>query len=158
MKYLAEAVSRARNIDPSSVVSVKKPSSEDELYQQALAKAKAKLNIQEADEYGLPATVDATDKGMFGGRQVRFKEEVYKIPETPAGDASQPVGILTKADLNNYTLFRKDDRLSFKYKEGTAGACCYTATRSGSGEEVDCCDWTDGLIQELIDEGAIELV
>lgn len=158
MKYLSEAIARAKNVDSTErAFKIRETgiTDEDRLYQDALAKVNAKRNVMEAeDEQG----IDASDKGMFGGRQVRFKEEVYKMPQNPTGDASQPIGILTKSDLNNYVLFRKDDRLSFKYKEGTSGACCYEATRHGSGEEVDCCEWSDALIQELIDEGAMELI
>lgn len=102
--------------------------------------------------------VDITDKGMFGGRQIEFVQEVYYVPKNPTGDVSQPIGILTQSDLNNYCIFRKNDRLSFKYESGDAGKGSYSAKKNGQEEYTTEFDWSDALIQELIDEGACKLL
>lgn len=141
---------------------------DDELFADAVAKAKVKLNINEADETD-PATDaaseeapegadDSTDKGLYGGRQVEFKQDVYRLPDNPSGDVSQPVGLLTMQDLNNYILFKKGDRLNFKWNGGTSGQATYDVTRNGGvGIDADV-EWTDPLIRELEDEGAITLM
>ncbi len=161
MKYLKDAVVRAAKLQskPKDEV-VETLTGDDKVLADAIAKAEAKLKITEAERQEDAATPNSAshDKGMFGNRQVKFKQNVWKIPKKPAGDVSQPTGILTQSDLDNYVLYRKDDRLTFKYTEGSSGACCYSANRSGSGEENGNIKWTDALIQELIDEGALELL
>lgn len=142
---------------------------DDDVFASAIAKAKETLKVNEADETD-PLAADAapeeapegsddsTDKGLYGGRQVEFKQDVYRIPQTPSGDVSQPVGLLTMQDLNNYVLFKKGDRLNFKWKGGTSGQATYEVTRNGDvGIDVDI-EWTDPLIRELEDEGAITLM
>lgn len=110
---------------------------------------------------GSPATdapSDVSDKGQFGNRQVEFSQDVYYIPDAPAGDNSQPIGIITQSDLNNYVIFRKNDRLTFRYKEGTSGSCKYEAKKNGQSDYGCDFDWSDALIQELIDEGSCKLI
>lgn len=160
MKYLQEAILRSRQltyVNDASPASVASKTPEEQRIADAIAKVNAKLGIVmvEAEDDNDPAM---SDKGMFGGRQVRFKQNVWKIPSAPAGDVSQPIGLLTQSDLDNYVAFRKDDRLTLKYKDGSAGSCCYVAKRNGSDTEVSEYEWSDGLIQELIDEGALELL
>lgn len=113
-------------------------------------------NVNEADE-GTDLPV-ADDRGMFGGRQVEFAQEVYHVPDNPAGDETQPVGLLTQSDLNNYCVFRKGDRLTFRFTGGTSGACKYEAKKNGQADYTCEYDWSDALIQELIDEGACKLL
>lgn len=136
---------------------------EDDVFAEAVAKAKTKLNISEA-AYDDDAKAeeahkeDNTDKGTYGSRQVEFKQDVWRIPDKPSGDVSQPVGLLTQADLNNYVLFKKGDRLNFKWKSGTAGQAKYDAVRNGDVSVDANIVWTDALIRELEDEGALDLV
>jgi hypothetical protein len=162
MKYLKEAVIRSRNFTseqfykPVENEAIQSP--EDLIVAQAMSKVNAKLGLVSEKENETSAPSEMSDKGMFGGRQAKFKQNVWKIPSAPAGDQSQPVGLLTQSDLDNYVAFRKDDRLTFTYKDGSAGACCYEAKRGGSDTQASEYEWTDGLIQELIDEGALELM
>lgn len=109
------------------------------------------------DEKEPEANPNTDDKGLFGNRQIEFVQDVYYLPKELGGDKSQPVGLLTQKDLNNYVAFRKGDRLTFRYLKGDAGACTYEAKRNGH-ENFQCdFDWSDGLIQELIDESAAKL-
>lgn len=98
------------------------------------------------------------DKGLFGSRQIEFVQDVYHIPQKPAGDYTQPVGLLTQRDLTNYVAYRKGDRLTFRYASGDAGNNHYTARKNGQSDFTKEFDWSDGLIQELIDEGACKLI
>ena len=136
----------------------------EDVYEAAIAKAKEKLNITEAPEGDVDVAapdVDVTDtgdKGQYGSRQVEFKQDVYRIPETPTGDVSQPIGLLTQSDLNNYVLFKKGDRLTFKWVSGEAGTAKYDAVRNGDVSVDANIEWTDALIRELEDEGALTLM
>jgi len=159
MKYLKDAVLRAKQFESTPKTSVATDpvlTGDDKIFAEAVKKAK--LNEMERKNDEATPNSASHDKGMFGSRQCKFKQNVWKIPQKPTGDVSQPTGILTQSDLDNYVLYRKDDRLTFKYKSGSAGACVYTASRSGSGEEGGDIKWSDALIQELIDEGALELL
>ena len=119
-----------------------------DLYELAVAAVDAASNVQP----------DISDKGSFGNRQIEFVQEVYYIPDAPAGDHTQPVGLITQSDLNNYVIFRKNDRLTFRYKEGTSGSSNYEAKKNGQTDFATDFDWSDALIQELIDEGACKLI
>lgn len=98
------------------------------------------------------------NKGHFGGRSISFKQDVYRIPEKPSGDHTQPVGLITQSDLHNYVIFRKNDRITFKYESGTSGNCDYQYKKNGSDSFIDDIAFSDAVIQELIDDGACELV
>lgn len=124
-------------------------SEDDQLYQDAIQRVDI-TSINEDD-------VDTSDKGSFGNRQIEFIQDVYHIPEKPAADVSQPIGLLTQSDLANYIAFRKGELLTFRYHNGTAGACKYEAKKNGQNDYNCEYDWSDQLIQELIDEGACKL-
>ncbi len=133
--------------------------SDDAILAAALEKAKANTTLSEAPEENIDdADSDTTDKGLFGGRQIEFKQDVYRIPDKPSGDVSQPIGLLTQSDLNNYVLFKKGDRLSFKWKGGTSGQAVYDVVRNGDITVEANIEWSDPLIKELEDEGAISLL
>lgn len=159
MSYLRDAVSK---VDPSKPRSapVQETNPDDAVFAAAVAAAKQKLKIVENDDPVSPDSEqapDVSDKGLFGGRRVVMKQNIWRLPKNPAGDESQPVGILTQSDLDNYIYLHKGDRLSFKYKTGSTGACCYVVSK-GAAEFGSDIEWTDALIQELIDEGAAELM
>lgn len=158
LKQVAAAQVPAEIEEKSSVVQT-----EDDVFAEAVAKAKETLNLSEAsyddDAKAEEAhAADSTDKGTYGSRQVEFKQDVYRIPDKPAGDVSQPVGLLTQSDLSNYIIFKKGDRLNFKWKSGTAGQAKYDAVRNGDVSVDANIVWTDALIRELEDEGALDLV
>ena len=133
-------------------------SEQDRIYQQAVKKVIG-TTVVEADESSEQDTKSTSshDKGMFGNRQVDFLQDVYHVPQSPANDQTQPTGLLTQKDLNNYCVFRKGDRLTFNYVSGDAGNCHYEAKKNGQDKFSREFKWCDGLIQELIDEGACKL-
>jgi hypothetical protein len=132
-------------------------SEQERTYQQALKKVLGSIPVVEQAEEA-KQTPTNHDKGMFGNRQVEFTGDVYHIPSAPANDLSQPTGLLTQKDLTNYCVFRKNDRLTFKYVSGDAGNCQYEAKKNGHDTFSREYKWCDGLIQELIDEGACKLI
>lgn len=147
MSFLKEAIQLAQQL-PTPQKHIK--TSDDVLFELAVAQVDGKT--EKSDDF------DSSDKGLFGNRQIEFTQDVHYIPNKPSGDVSQPVGLLTQSDLNNYRYFHKGDRLSFRYKEGTSGACTYEAKKSGQSDYNCDFDWTDALIQELVDEGACKLI
>lgn len=156
MSYLKDAVSKVKpsNLRPVQETAATNP--DDAVFAAAVAAAKQKLKIVENDDQQDPSS-DVSDKGLFGGRRLVMKQSVWRLPKNPAGDESQPVGLLTQSDLDNYIYLHKGDRLSFKYKSGSSGACCYTVSKGAAEFGADI-EWSDALIQELIDEGAAELM
>ena len=154
---LREAAKLAASM-PSPVPARTETLSEEDAILANAIKVVEQKNATTSTDGGAPAAPNTDDKGVFGNRQIEFTQDVYHIPKNLSGDKSQPVGLLTQSDLTNYVVYRKGDRLTFRYRDGDAGACKYEAKRNGE-EEYKCdFDWSDGLIQELIDEGASKLV
>lgn len=151
MKYLKEAL---RNLDKTVKPVAKKVVDEFTIALDQVLEAIDNLDNTDNSE----PDYSSDNKGHFGGRSVSFKQDVYRIPEKPAGDHTQPVGLLTQSDLQNYVIFRAKDRLSFKYVSGTAGQCTYEYKKNGTDSFIRDIAFSDAVIQELVDDGALELV
>jgi hypothetical protein len=130
---------------------------EDRIFKEAVSKVLGEDASTDKSDPSKTFDMSSENKGHFGGRQITFKQDVYRLPEKPAGDHTQPVGLLTQSDLQNYVLFRKSDRLNFQYVSGTAGQCSYEYKKNGTDEYSSEIPFSDAVIQELIDDGACDL-
>jgi len=148
MKYLKSAILEAQQLKLKGKDGSHTLSEDDIILNAALNKANA--NVAESTEYDK----FVSDKGMFGGKKMTFKSDVYKKPTD--GDISSRSGLITTADLHNHVGFRKGDTITFQWVRGEAGASTYSAKSNGQDATSDEIKWTDKLIRELVDEGALQ--
>lgn len=162
MSFLQEAITKASKKTTERTPVTEELSPDERMFLDAVKKVQRKTQVNEYAEDDFNATDNAelgnrvdANKGLFGNKQFDVKQELYLLPETLSGDHSQPMGLLTKKDLQQYVFFRSGDIISFEWEGSDGNVSQYKCTVNGSKSYVQDIDWTDLLIQELADEGAI---